>query len=73
MTGNRPFLYCQGMSATTRDGLAALKAALKAFEIAGNRYLVACAKEWISEVEEEIKAEDRAERHDKTHHERGVH
>lgn len=50
------------MPTTTRDGLAALKAALKAFEIAGNRYLVACAKDWITEVEEEIRCEDKRKR-----------
>ena len=61
------------MTTTTRDGLAALRAAKRAFELAGNRYLANCAREWISEVEEEIKAEDRAERYDKTPNEEKIH
>jgi len=44
---------------TTRDGLAALKAAKLAFELAGNRYLANCCREWIAEVEDEIKAESK--------------
>jgi len=47
------------MNPTTRDGLLALRAAQRAFELAGNRYLANCAREWISEVEEEIKSEDK--------------
>lgn len=58
---------------TTRDGLLCLRAAQRAFELAGNRYLANCAKEWASEVEEEIKAEDRAERYDKTPNEETIH
>jgi len=61
------------MNQTTRDGLLALRAAKRAFELAGNHYLTNCAREWISEVEEEIKAEDRAERYDKIPNEGRVH
>ena len=45
---------------TTRDGLAALKEAILAFERAGNKMLANSCREWISEVQEEIKAEERA-------------
>jgi len=45
---------------TTRDGLAALKEAKLAFERAGNKMLANSCREWISEVQEEIKAEERA-------------
>lgn len=44
---------------TTRDGLTALRAAKKAFELAGNRHLAVCAETWISEVEDEIRSEER--------------
>lgn len=45
---------------TTRDGLTALKEAKLAFERAGNKMLANSCREWISEVQEEIKAEERA-------------
>lgn len=58
---------------TTRDGLAALRAAKLAFERAGNKMLANSCREWISEVEDEIKAEDRAEVYDKITYKEDVH
>lgn len=44
---------------TTRDGLTALRAAKLAFEKAGNTTLANSCREWIFEVEEEIRSEER--------------